>query len=102
MNESPQKSVPSGESLLQFFNSVFEIRSDLQDIKNDLQEIKGIKSSKSGPEYLPVKEFMSAISIGRTKFDELVADGKVRTVRPNGSRKLYVPASEVTRYFEGE
>ncbi|KYG83952.1 hypothetical protein AWW67_02205 [Roseivirga seohaensis] len=53
-------------------------------------------------EYLTSKEFMERIKIARSKFDELVADGKVKTVRPNGGRKIYVPASEVARYFEGE
>ncbi|WP_323757975.1 hypothetical protein [Roseivirga sp.] len=53
-------------------------------------------------EYLTTKEFMGRVKIARSKFDELVADGKVKTVRPNGGRKIYVPVTEVARYFEAE
>ena len=66
-----------------------------------LEVLKNISLTKN-EEYLTVKEFMQNVKIARSKFDELVAEGKVRTVRPNGGRKIYVPVSEVTRFFEGE
>lgn len=49
--------------------------------------------------YITAMEFMQAVRIGRTKFDQLVAANKVKTIKKD--RKIYVPAGEVERYFEG-
>ena len=67
-----------------------------------LQAIEGNATSSLKSGYLTVKEFMTWVKIARSKFDELVSEGKIKTVRPNGGRKIYIPESEVTRYFEGE
>jgi len=40
---------------------------------------------------------MAAIRIGRTKFDQLVSGSKIKIIKKR--RKIYVPASEVDRYF---
>jgi len=48
--------------------------------------------------YITAMEFMQAVRIGRTKFDQLVAANKVKTIKKD--RKIYVPAGEVERYFE--
>ncbi|GAC1430525.1 MAG: hypothetical protein NVSMB7_06840 [Chitinophagaceae bacterium] len=40
---------------------------------------------------------MAAVRIRRTKFDELVKDGKIRVIKK--LRKIYVPVEEVDRYF---
>jgi len=40
---------------------------------------------------------MEAVRIGRTKFDQLVSTGKIRIIKKR--RKIYVPVSEVDRYF---
>lgn len=50
--------------------------------------------------YITAMEFMQAVRIGRTKFDQLVAANKVKTIKKD--RKIYVPAGEVERYFEIE
>lgn len=42
-------------------------------------------------------EFMAAVRIKRTKFDRLVAANKIKTIKKK--RKIYVPVSEVDRYF---
>ena len=42
-------------------------------------------------------EFMKAIRICRSKFDKLVAPSKIKIVKKK--RKIYVPLSEVDRYF---
>ena len=48
--------------------------------------------------YITAMEFMQAVRIGRTKFDQLVAANKVKTIKKD--RKIYVPVGEVERYFE--
>ncbi|NVJ48267.1 MAG: helix-turn-helix domain-containing protein [Cytophagia bacterium] len=67
-----------------------------------LDALREGKSNYSGNTYLTVKEFMTQVKIARSKFDELVAEGRVKTLRPNGGRKIYIPVTEVARYFEGE
>jgi hypothetical protein len=42
-------------------------------------------------------EFMAAVRIRRTKFDKLVAASKIKIIRKG--RKIYVPVSEVDRFF---
>lgn len=83
-------------------------KNELDELKIGQQKILEALASKQSEtntdqsEYLTSKEFMARVKIARSKFDELVADGKVKTVRPNGGRKIYVPVTEVARYFKGE
>lgn len=51
----------------------------------------------SASPYITAMEFMQTVRIGRTKFDQLVAANKVKTIKKD--RKIYVPAGEVERYF---
>jgi hypothetical protein len=46
--------------------------------------------------FITAKEFMSAIRIGRTKFDQLVQANKIRIIKKD---RIYVPVGEVKRYF---
>lgn len=68
-----------------------------------LKEIKGLQvKAPSGTNCIPLRnitalEFMAAVRIKRTKFDELVQENKVRVIRKG--RKIYVPVEEVERYF---
>jgi len=78
-----------------------ELKFGQQRILEELRA-KHNSSDSSKSEYLTTKEFMARVKIARSKFDELVTDGKIKTVRPNGGRKIYVPVTEVARYFEGE
>ena len=48
--------------------------------------------------FITAMEFMQAVRIGRTKFDQLVAANKIRTIKKD--RKIYVPVGEVERYFK--
>lgn len=48
--------------------------------------------------YITAMEFMQAVRIGRTKFDQLVAANKIKTIKKD--RKIYVPIGEVERYFK--
>jgi hypothetical protein len=49
------------------------------------------------PGYLTAIEFMNAVHIRRSKFDQLVAGNKIKTIKKK--RKIYVPDSEVERFF---
>ncbi len=66
-----------------------------------LELVKALSSRDTGGSkvvpFITAMEFMSAVRIGRTKFDQLVAENKVRTIKKG--RKIYVPIGEVERYF---
>ena len=63
------------------------------------EEINAAESQKNiASNHLTAIEFMSAIKIRRTKFDELVKDDKIQIIKKG--RRIYVPRSEVARYFE--
>lgn len=51
-------------------------------------------------EYLTAREFMDKTKIGRWKFNNLRDENKIQAIQRG--LKLYVKASEVRRYFEGE
>jgi len=77
---------------------------DLASIKTSQQEIlEQLKQLQSkGPGGVPVKhitaiEFMAAVRIARSKFDQLVNTSKIKVIKKR--RKIYVPVSEVDRYF---
>lgn len=62
------------------------------------QELKGRQPATAAVvPYITAMEFMQAVRIGRTKFDQLVAANKVKTIKKD--RKIYVPVGEVERYF---
>lgn len=65
-----------------------------------LQHLKDLYSKGPGGvsvRNITAKEFMAAVRIGRTKFDQLVSTSKIRIIKKR--RKIYVPVSEVDRYF---
>ncbi|MBN8674363.1 MAG: hypothetical protein J0L56_09520 [Chitinophagales bacterium] len=63
-----------------------------------VQELKGtIPVTAAIVPFITAMEFMQAVRIGRTKFDQLVAANKIRTIKKD--RKIYVPVGEVERYF---
>lgn len=47
--------------------------------------------------YITAIEFMAAVRIKRTKFDQLVATSQIKVIRKG--RKIYVPSTEIQRYF---
>ncbi|MDB5198041.1 MAG: hypothetical protein JWO92_4 [Chitinophagaceae bacterium] len=75
--------------------------ADLQSAQQEiLQQLKALNTR--GPTGIPIKhitakEFMNAVRIKRTKFDQLVLSNKIKTIKKR--RKIYVPISEVDRYF---
>lgn len=77
---------------------LLQIRYLLQEILTAINASAAQKDSYSiEPEYIPAAAFMKAVNIKRTKFYELVTGNKIRTLKKR--RKLYVHASEVSRYF---
>jgi hypothetical protein len=65
-----------------------------------LQQLKELNTR--GPTGIPIKhitavEFMKSVRIKRSKFDTLVQANKIRIIKK--SRKIYVPISEIERYF---
>lgn len=47
--------------------------------------------------FITANEFMDAVRIRRSKFDQLVFQNKIVTLKKG--RKIYVKSSEVSRYF---
>ncbi|MEO6819779.1 MAG: hypothetical protein ABI204_08640 [Ginsengibacter sp.] len=68
-----------------------------QEILKQLQNLQCVTSSTVPIRHITAKEFMVAVRICRSKFDQLVSQNKIRTIKKR--RKIYVPTSEVDRYF---
>lgn len=48
--------------------------------------------------YMTAIEFIKAVKVRRTKFDQLVHADRIRAIKK--LRKIYVPVTEVDRYFK--
>ena len=74
------------------------LQSTQKEILKQLQNLQSKPTTQSIPiKHITAKEFMSAVRICRSKFDQLVASSKVKTIKKR--RKIYLPISEVDRYF---
>ena len=71
------------------------LKMSLQDIQPQLKDLNGKETI--GVKHITAMEFMAAVRIRRTKFDELVKFGKIKVIKKR--RKIYVPVEEVDRYF---
>jgi len=86
---------------------VFEskINDNLEAIKsNQLDILKRLNclsytdlGAPSQTGYITAQEFMKAVHIRRWKFNQLIFDNKIKTIKK--SRRIYVPVSEVDRFF---
>lgn len=76
------------------------LRSQLLELLILVKQQRHPQSSVTSVKYITALEFMSALRIGRTKFDQLVASNKIKTIKK--CRKIYVPASEIERYFTSQ
>tara|TARA_R110001592_G_scaffold269436_2_gene535779 strand:+ start:329 stop:589 length:261 start_codon:yes stop_codon:yes gene_type:complete len=65
-----------------------------KEIISKINELQGLKRDT---EYLTTQEFMQRVKIGRSKFDQLLAENEINYVRKG--RKIYILSSEVDRYF---
>lgn len=73
------------------------LQSTQQEILKQLQNLQLLVSPTVPLRHITAKEFMVAVRICRSKFDQLVNENKIRIIRKG--RKIYVPTSEVDRYF---
>ena len=73
------------------------LQSTQQEILKQLQSLQLLTSPTVPLRYITAKEFMAAVRICRSKFDQLVSENKIRIIKKR--RKIYVPTSEVDRYF---
>jgi len=71
------------------------LKTSLQNIQQQLLDLKG--NRQTAVKFMTAIEFMAAVRIRRTKFDELVKSGKINVIKKR--RKIYVPVEEVDRYF---
>src|SRR5690349_19237126 len=76
------------------------LKAKQQEIINKLDDLK-VQTAVG--HHIPVNhitaiEFMEAVRIRRSKFDDLVATNKIKTIKKK--RKIYVPVSEIERYFK--
>ncbi len=62
----------------------------------ELLKNSGPKTEVNSP-FITANEFMDAVRIRRSKFDHLVLNNKIETLKKG--RKIYVKSSEVGRYF---
>ena len=62
------------------------------------QRDPGTAREQTTSNYITAIEFMEAVRIRRSKFDELVATHKLNVVKKK--RKIYVPVTEIERYFK--
>lgn len=71
----------------------------LRKIENDVAEIKEQQQVNFNLQvgYIRPKDFMKAVGIKRTKFNSLVAQNVIKTIKKG--RKIYLPFSEIQRYF---
>lgn len=76
----------------QFRSSQNEILALLKDVKNNPR----IPMHPFG--FMTAMEFMEAVKIRRTKFDQLVQTNKIKIIKK--LRKIYVPVTEIDRYFK--
>ena len=57
-------------------------------------------SEKDDPDFLTAKQFMAKTHMCRTTFDELRNSNRINVLKKG--RKIFVPATELKRYFEGK
>jgi hypothetical protein len=65
-------------------------------ILEKLENLLPTKADITSP-YITASEFMEAVRIRRSKFDQLVDQNKIETIKKG--RKIYVKTTEIERYF---
>jgi len=73
------------------------LKTSQAEILNQLKNLRALSPKATFPSHITAKEYMSAVKICRSKFDQLVAANKIKTIKKK--RKIYLPTSEVDRYF---
>lgn len=73
------------------------LKTSQQDILQQLKELNTRGPTGIAVKHITAKEFMEAVRIKRTKFDQLVQTSRIKIIRKK--RKIYVSVSEIDRYF---
>lgn len=73
------------------------LKATQQEILQQLKELRSTHSNILPASHLTALEFMAAVKICRSKFDQLASTNKIRIIKKK--RKIYVPLTEVDRYF---
>lgn len=73
------------------------LKTTQQEILLQLKELRSIAPGVPTAKHVTAQEFMTAVKICRTKFDQLVIGNKIKTIKKR--RKIYVPIAEIDRYF---
>ena len=76
---------------------LINIQTTQQEILRQLQNLQTSSPLSPTSGHITAKEFMAAVRICRSKFDQLVSENKIKTIKKR--RKIYLPTSEVHRYF---
>ncbi len=83
--------------------------SEWSELKDTMQKVLNIVRAYCEPKreirehtsgYLTALEFMHAVKIKRWKFNQLINENKLKAIKKK--RKVYVPVSEVERYFSDQ
>lgn len=74
-----------------------QIKKVQNKILEKLEQMSFSATSIPNSPYITAIEFMDAVRIRRSKFDQLIEQNKIETVKKG--RKIYVLSSEVERYF---
>ena len=73
------------------------LKTSQQEILLQLKEMQSKNTGIIPVRHITAKEFMAAVRICRSKFDQLAASNKIRIIKKR--RKIYLAASEIDRYF---
>ena len=74
------------------------IQTTQQEILRQLQNLQNPSSTTVPVRHITAKEFMAAVRICRSKFDQLVSENKIKTIKKR--RKIYLPTSKCTGIFQ--
>ncbi len=79
------------------WEAIKQSQKDLKELLISIKESTLRTGVSNLPAFLTATEFMQAVRIKRTKFDQLVQASKIKVIKK--LRKIYVPSGEVSRFF---
>lgn len=89
-----QFSLP-GDKLSLLFEMIIHLQKDVTEIKR--QHLFNIQVQTG---FIRPRDYMNAVGIKRTKLNTLISTNKIKSVKKG--RKIYIPYSEVARYFNDD
>jgi hypothetical protein len=106
MRTQPDKTITETLAINGQFTLVMIPAAELEYLKRGQEQImerldqiqaKAPTGEKAPVNYVTAQQFMDAVKIRRWKFDQLIANNLIRTIKKK--RKIYLPESEIERYF---